>query len=196
MVSLLASCLEFSEPRQKAELLVTLDVGAGNGIVGQELRIQLKGRIRYLVGTDIIPEARKAAVRDRPEVYDQYIVADLLADSEKLVPKQGSYDILVICAAFGPGWGDMPIETLRTVRDLLESNGFLAITVHEKWLESERVCKEERDRDLWDNSVARLAGRDTKLWSDLTVLERKRYGHRLDMRDEWIWYQALVLQKA
>ena len=65
-----------------------------------------------LVGTDILPEARTAALRDHPKVYDRYIVADLLADCEKLIPKQGCQDVLSICAAFGPSWGDMPIEAL------------------------------------------------------------------------------------
>ena len=45
--------------------LSVLDVGAGNGIVGQELRAL---GVRALVGVDILPQAAAAAARDRPGV--------------------------------------------------------------------------------------------------------------------------------
>src|SRR5829696_6970827 len=51
-----------------------LDIGAGNGMVGEELA---KRGIRSIVGVDIIQEAADAAERDRPDVYDDYFVDDL-----------------------------------------------------------------------------------------------------------------------
>jgi len=56
------------------EKLKVMDVGAGNGLVGEVL---LKKGIKKMVGIDILPEASKAAKRDRPHVYEKYFVEDL-----------------------------------------------------------------------------------------------------------------------
>lgn len=53
--------------------LRVLDFGAGNGMMGEVLKSYGVSR---LIGADLIPEARDAAYRDRPEVYDEYFVAD------------------------------------------------------------------------------------------------------------------------
>ncbi|MGH3844400.1 MAG: methyltransferase, partial [Pseudonocardiaceae bacterium] len=49
--------------------LRVLDVGAGNGMVGEELRGL---RVGAVYGIDIIEEAAAAAHRDRPGVYERY----------------------------------------------------------------------------------------------------------------------------
>src|ERR671916_1426069 len=49
--------------------LRVLDLGAGNGIVAEELR---EIGADHFVGVDIIPEAEQAAERDRPGLYDAY----------------------------------------------------------------------------------------------------------------------------
>lgn len=195
LVALLTSCIELREAGQQADRFKILDIGAGNGLVGEELRLQLQGRIESLVGTDILPEARTAVLRDRPKVYDRYVVTDLIANHETLMPEQGDYDILVICAAFGPGWGDMPIEALWKVLQLLKNGGLLAVTVNEQWLDSRPTMNEGKE-SLWNSFIARLTGDDGGYWTNLTVQERKKYRHRLNMRGEWIWYVAFVLQKG
>ena len=48
--------------------LAVLDVGAGNGMVGEQLKCS--GVKRSLV--DIIQEAKQAALRDRPGIYKEY----------------------------------------------------------------------------------------------------------------------------
>ena len=62
--------------------LRVLDLGAGNGLMGEALK---KYGVSRLLGVDIIPEAQMAAERDRPHLYDAYYVADFcnLADDEK-----------------------------------------------------------------------------------------------------------------
>src|SRR6056297_135854 len=54
--------MNFSELR-------VLDLGAGNGIVGEVLK---QYGVARLIGADIIPEARDACYRDRPHLYDEY----------------------------------------------------------------------------------------------------------------------------
>ena len=53
--------------------LRVLDLGACNGMMGEELK---KQGISRLVGVDIIPEAYDATVRDRPGLYDAYHIQD------------------------------------------------------------------------------------------------------------------------
>jgi hypothetical protein len=52
-----------------------IDVAAGNGMSGEAL---LAERLRPVLGTDIVPAARTAALRDRPGVYGAYRTLDLL----------------------------------------------------------------------------------------------------------------------
>ncbi|MEE9597710.1 MAG: class I SAM-dependent methyltransferase, partial [Acidiferrobacterales bacterium] len=63
-----------SQSDQRLNELRVLDLGAGNGMVGEELK---KHGVSRLIGVDIIPEARDATERDRPGVYDAYYVMDL-----------------------------------------------------------------------------------------------------------------------
>ena len=87
-----------------------LDVGAGNGIVGEELRAL---GVRSLVGVDILPEAAAAAARDRPGVYDDYVACDLtaLTDDERRRLGAGPPNCLTTVAALG--FDDMPPEAFR-----------------------------------------------------------------------------------
>ena len=61
--------------REPISELRVLDLGAGNGMMGEVLK---RSGVARLVGADIIPEARDAAYRDRSTVYDDYYVADLM----------------------------------------------------------------------------------------------------------------------
>ena len=107
-----------------------LDVAAGNGIVGAELRQQLtdKPGIRRLIGTDLLESARSAALRDRPDVYDDYVAADLTQPHGSGLPS--SSDVVTICAALGPGQGDLPLEAVDGAITLLREGGLLTLTVN------------------------------------------------------------------
>ena len=74
VVGLLAEQLDAA--KVGPETLTALDVGAGNGLVGEQLK---RLGVKSIVGVDIIPEAARAAERDRPEVYSDYVVCDLTA---------------------------------------------------------------------------------------------------------------------
>jgi hypothetical protein len=52
-----------------------IELAAGNGMSGEAL---LAERLRPVLGTDIVPAARAAALRDRPGVYGAYRTLDLL----------------------------------------------------------------------------------------------------------------------
>src|SRR3954463_15882501 len=58
--------------------LRVLDLGAGNGIVAEELA---EAGVEHFVGLDIIEEAAQAAERDRPGLYHVYVVPDLTCNT-------------------------------------------------------------------------------------------------------------------
>ena len=77
--------LEYASPAKVAELLFAapgidpgavraLDLAAGNGMSADPL---LAGGVSALVGLDLIPEARDAALRDRPRAYAEYVAGDI-----------------------------------------------------------------------------------------------------------------------
>ena len=85
--------------------LRVLDLGAGNGMMGETLK---KHGVSRLVGVDIIDEAQQATERDRPGIYDAYYVADFCNLSEDLHDEIASWmpDCLTTVAALG--FGDIP----------------------------------------------------------------------------------------
>ena len=64
-----------TEAGEDPAALPVLDLGAGNGMVGEALRDR---GFEEIVGVDIIPEAGEAVERDRPGVYAEYHVCDML----------------------------------------------------------------------------------------------------------------------
>lgn len=82
LVRLLAECLnkveiENDSPGSHQQEYRVLDMAAGNGIVGEGLERQLQNQVKNLVGSDIVPAARMATLRDRPGVYDEWVGGDL-----------------------------------------------------------------------------------------------------------------------
>lgn len=58
-----------------------LGLSAGNGRMGEELKREGVSRLFW---ADFIPEAREAVFRDRPDVYDDYYVADFMNLEDRL----------------------------------------------------------------------------------------------------------------
>ncbi|MEZ5267778.1 MAG: class I SAM-dependent methyltransferase [Microthrixaceae bacterium] len=71
VASILRSAVE--QAGEQPTTLRVLDLGAGNGIMGEELR---RLGVARVIGADIIAEARDAYLRDRPGLYDDFLVCD------------------------------------------------------------------------------------------------------------------------
>lgn len=99
-----------------------LDVGAGNGIGGEALRALGVG---WLVATDLEPAARAATARDRPGVYDDYVVADLARGVDAFTGH--GLTAVVALSAIGPG--HVPPHALQNALGLLEPGGMWAFAV-------------------------------------------------------------------
>ena len=160
--------------------LRVLDFGAGNGIVGEHFR---KGfQCEVVVGLDIIPEARDAAERDRPGVYNQYYVMDLSRlDRDKVEQlKKWDFNTLVTVAALG--YGDIPTKAFMNAFNLIEPGGWVAFNIKDRFL------------SLDDNTGFRDTI-DLMMGDSLEILENTRYRHRYSLAGEPLYYHAIVGRK-
>lgn len=160
--------------------LRVLDVGAGNGIVAEELRSRGIGKV---VGVDIIPEAAEAAQRDRPGVYDDYRVVDLttLGVDAAAEIAGGGFDALTVVAALG--FGDIPPEAFRVAFDMVAVDGFVAFTIRDNFLSET------------DTSGFATLVRSMMETGELEELGGVTYRHRLATTRQPVHYRAVVARK-
>ena len=165
----------------QSSTLRVLDLGAGNGIMAEELR---RLGVARLVGADIIPEAYEAYLRDRPGAYDDYLVVDLAApDKEDLLELESwSFDCLTTVAALG--FGDIPAEAFVNAFNLIEANGWVAFNIKDTFLAQTETTEFSR-------VVRQLVFTDY-----LEIHHLERYRHRLSIDGEPIFYYAIAGQKV
>lgn len=157
-----------------------LELGAGNGVVAEHLR---RIGVREIVGLDIIPEAAEATLRDRPTVYDDYIVADVAnldPDDERRVQRLAPNCLVTVAAL---GFGDVPPEAFVAAFNHLPANGLLAMTIRDRFLS-------EEDESGFGRLIRSLIARES-----IVVEERRRYVHRMSLAGEKLFYEALVARK-
>jgi hypothetical protein len=168
------------QERQGNEQLVALDVGAGNGMVGEQLADL---GAEAIVGIDIIDEAAEAAQRDRPGIYDAYHVADLTdmpADVEQSLEKK-DFNCMTVVAALG--FGDIPPDAFAGGYNLVSSQGWVAFNIKEDF-----VCQEDQ------SGFCKLIGR-MEQDGVLDIRERLRYRHRFCQDGTSLFYYAVVGKK-
>ena len=107
------------------------DIAAGNGVSGEALGDAGMGG-GGLIGTDIVPEARDAALRDRPAVYEEYLTLDLtaLSDDEAAHLSSLEADALSCVAPVGGGDGEVPPQALAAAAAALDDDA-LAVVLHD-----------------------------------------------------------------
>ncbi len=169
-----------AEREVDASSLRAIDVGAGNGMVGQELR---NIGVRTVVGVDIIRQARAAALRDRPGVYHDYLVADLtaLSPEQEAALRAIKPNLLVTVAALG--FGDIPPEAFATAFNLIADDGWIAFNIRDRFLS-------RREGTPFSRLIDRMMRDET-----LVIDSWKRYVHRINVRGEPIEYVALVARR-
>lgn len=141
-----------------------IDVAAGNGVSGEALK--LRG-LAPVLGTDIAPEARAAALRDRPEVYGRYLTLDLLALSpeQEAAVRSLRANALACVAPVGSGPAQLPARALAAAARLLSDDALVAY-MHDPMFGDE----DEVSAELW---AAELGSERRP-----ELLERRRYLHR------------------
>jgi len=160
--------------------LSVLDVGAGNGLVGEELR---QIGVRTLVGVDILEAAAAAAERDRPGLYAGYLACDLTrldAGKRERLCAYGPNCLITVAAL---GFDDIPPRAFAEAYNLIAEDGWVAFNLKADILD-------DLDGTGFRRLIARMAQHGT-----FEECARRRYPHRLSMDGRPLDYVALVGRK-
>jgi len=160
--------------------LTALDFGAGNGMVGEALD---ELGIGTIVGLDLLEEARRAALRDRPGLYEDYHAIDLtdMEPGERADLRDVDFDLLTCVAALG--FGDIPPVAFAEALNFVSNNGWVAFNV--------------RDRFFDEKDPSGFGGFLQKLFAEGVLEERSRvrYTHRVSVDGEPLHYLAVIAYK-
>ncbi len=161
--------------------LRVVDLGAGNGMVAEELdRIGADS----IVGVDLLEEAKEAAERDRPGLYDAYHAVDITELDPEIRSdlEEHGFNCLTCVAALG--FGDMPPDAFRAAYDLVAPGGWIAFNIRDQFVENGDASGFSRLLDELFKS------------GELVEHARHRYRHRVSVNGEPLYYIAVVAQKA
>lgn len=167
---LLDNRIELSELR-------VLDLGAGNGMVGE-----LMDAAR-VIGVDISESARRACERDRPDAYDAYYVTDMSALNSELWTEMKSWQLDCLTCIAALGFGDIPVRAFANAFNLIRDEGWIVFNIKESFLQ-------ESDRTGFSMLVKHLLVTDT-----LEVHHLERYRHRFSIDGRALFYYVLVGRK-
>jgi len=160
--------------------LRVLDLGAGNGMVGEELT-QLG--VRHVVGVDIISAAAEAAERDRQNVYHDYLVCDMTDLSEREHERLSSFGFNCLACVAALGFGDIPPAAFANAFNLIERGGWVTFNIKSDFLTPEKGAG-------FAGLIRRMI--DTER---ISVRARQQYPHRLATNGEPLQYTAFVAVK-
>jgi hypothetical protein len=147
--------------REPADTRV-IDVAAGNGVSGEALRA---AGMDVVLGTDIVPEARAAALRDRPGVYGEYLTLDLTALSGDQAEHLRSLraNALTCVAPVGTVPDTVPPQVIATVCRLLTGEPLVVTLYDPRFGEPDPL-----DERFFADEVG----------AEATLLDHERYLHR------------------
>jgi len=176
--SLLGKEMEAAEGRN-ANLRV-LDFGAGNGMVGECLADRLDCEV--LIGLDIIPEAQRAAKRDRPNIYDDYYVMDLSKPKKEDLRTLDRWNFNALLTVAALGFGDIPFQGFVHAFNLIDIGGWIAFNINDRYMS-------DTDDSGYGEVINQMMG------DSLHIHQIQRHCHRMAMNGEPIHYHAVIGQK-
>jgi predicted TPR repeat methyltransferase len=178
LCTLLNKAMDDHKGRQ--EPLRVLDFGAGNGAAGENLKEQIG--CETIVGVDILDQAKEAALRDRPELYDDYIVADFTGLDAPEKSKLETYDFNALLTVAALGYDHIGTEAFLNAFDMVSEDAWVIFNIKDRFLS-------EDDTTGFKDTVHSL------MQDRLHVLESERYVHRLSIFDEPLHYIGIVGKK-
>jgi hypothetical protein len=165
-----------------SDRLRVLDLGAGNGMMGAEVR---RLGVGLVVGVDLLDAAAAATERDHPGCYDAYHVTDLarLTPLEHRQLRDYRFNALTCVAALGLDDARRS-ECFHTAFNLIGNGGWVAITI-----------KEPLDSDDDGTGFAGLI-RDAVRGGALQIVRSEVYRHRLTTSGEPLHYTGILARKC
>lgn len=188
--------------------LRVLDLGAGNGMMGEEIRSLarsydggslLSGDSTRIVGLDILPEAKFAAERERPGVYDAYVVADVTEyvkaapgdPAEAMIFAQG-FNVLTSVSSLA--FGDGSVRAFRAAVSLVEEGGLLVFNLKEDFFDPVDSVNGDEGKATNGNGFSGLIHNAVDK-GYLSIVAKRRYCHRYSVTGEPLYYVAVVAVK-
>jgi predicted TPR repeat methyltransferase len=157
-----------------------LDVGAGNGMLGEELRARGFGEI---FGVDLLPEAKAAQERDRPGIYANYVIGDLAKYDDEMRARVEAFSPTILACVAALGFGDIPPRAWFNAMSAIPVGGLLAFNIRADFLDARYAFGfSELVRRMTSANVIRLES-------------LQRYKHRLSVAGEPLWYTAIIATK-
>jgi len=161
--------------------LRVLDLGAGNGMMGE---IMKSYGVARLIGVDIIPEAKDACDRDRPGIYDDYYVADFTRLTSEVAEEIADWSIDCLTSVAALGFGDIPPNAFFQALQFVEVDGWVAFNIKETFLD-------KSDSAGFSRFIRELISSEY-----LEIHHLERYRHRLSMEGTPLFYFAVVARKT
>ncbi len=155
--------------------IVLLDLGAGTGLVGE---LTTGSVVAGIVGVDALEAARVACLRDRPDVYRDYLVGDLAAPASGLLTHLRTHGPTGLISAGALGGTHAPPAALLRALELLPADAPVVLTIDERWMQADAP---------FGVAVGRLLDS-----GQLRLLRRTRFQHRLTTTGAPIHYELLV----
>lgn len=160
--------------------LRVLDLGAGNGIMGEILASMGPARV---VGVDILDSASEACKRDRPGVYDAYYVTDLADLSNEVRCELAEWRFTCLTCVAALGFNDIAPAVFIEGYNLIQPEGWIAFNIKETFLQ-------DSDRTGFATLIRNLL-----LDNTMQISHIERYCHRLSIDGSPLFYYAVVGQK-
>lgn len=160
--------------------LRVLDLGAGNGMVGEELKNRGVSR---LVGIDIVPSAYDALIRDRPGIYDAYHIQDFTALDQETRSEIISWGCNCMVTVSALGFGDIPVKAFIEAFNIINKEGWVAFNIKETFF------------DKTDTSGFSRMTRELIFSNYFDVYHIERYRHRFSIDGEPLFYFAIAGKK-
>ncbi len=171
---------ELAASGTRAGTLRALDIGAGNGMVGEELADM---GVEFIVGVDIIEAAAEATQRDRPGIYANYHVVDMTRLSQSDRRELAGYGLNCLTCVAAIGFGDIPTKAFAAAYNLIEPGGWIAFNIKATFLH-------EDDKSGFARLIRSMMADKT-----LEVRETQHYQHRIGTNRQPIPYVAIVGNK-
>jgi len=158
-----------------------LDFGAGNGMMGEEIK---KIGASRMVAIDILEEARCATERDRPGIYDEYYVKDFTNLNEEDREEIRSWNLNTLTTVAALGFGDIPPLAFLEALNLIDNEGWVAFNIKETFLSNV-------DSSGFSKLIKELIVSDY-----LNINHLERYRHRISIEGQPLFYFSIVCWKS